>query len=108
VERYRLVHPLGREGMDAGLWRIVDRGLAKDPEDRWQSAAALAAALRTWQAKKPSQAFAVARYEATRDAGVVSANGPPPGAPTAESVTPTCDAESFDGAIFAALGGRAT
>jgi serine/threonine protein kinase len=40
--------PLTDAGIDAALWRIVQRGLEAKPEDRWQSMRELGAALAAW------------------------------------------------------------
>jgi serine/threonine protein kinase len=40
--------PLARRGVDPTLWAIVERGLSKKPEQRWQTMHALGTALASW------------------------------------------------------------
>jgi serine/threonine-protein kinase len=44
---------LCRQGVDETLWRILQRGLEKRPEARWQTSREFAAALTNWLSRRP-------------------------------------------------------
>jgi serine/threonine-protein kinase len=44
---------LCRQRIDESLWRILQRGLAKRPEARWQTSREFAAALTNWLSRRP-------------------------------------------------------
>lgn len=74
-----------RPDLPAGLNEVVARALAKDPDDRYQSAGELAAAMH--DAARPSRASAPAAVVApvAADTTVVTAQQPATAAPTASS-----------------------
>ena len=90
VTRAEPLWPGAVPGLDTALWRIIDRGLAKDRSARFQSAAELSAALKDWLAQQSTGAEH-AKPEATSTLA----------APEEASV-------GFDAVIFASLGKERT
>ena len=64
-----------RPDLDPALAAIVERALARDPSDRWDSAGAMAEALRTWRPRVPSRGRATTKGGAGSAAGAL---GPVP------------------------------
>ena len=70
------VPPLDEHGVPSPVARVVERGLAREPERRWRSAAELAAALR--EATSASGAVALARTFASEPPSTSKATEPSP------------------------------
>ena len=64
-----------RPDLDPALAAIVDKALARDPSDRWESAAAMAEAFRAWRPRVATRPLAIADGAAGSVAGGAAAGG---------------------------------